>query len=59
MMSELLAVYDGDDRVGELDDRGSREVEAYVFIGEKRRSLGIFPNRIDAMRAIKPEGSAA
>jgi len=52
MVTELLAVYDGGERVGEIEDHGRRRVEVFVGVGKSRRSLGIFATRLDAMRAI-------
>ena len=53
-VSKLLAVYDGPERVGEIEDRGRQRVEAFVGIGKRRRSLGTFKTRLDAMRVIPP-----
>jgi hypothetical protein len=49
---DLLAVYDGAERVGELDDHGRRRVDAFAIVEAKRKHIGTFATRIEAMRAI-------
>jgi hypothetical protein len=49
-----LSVYDGGARVGELLDHGGDRVESFDANG---KLIGVFPNRIEAMRSISPAGS--
>jgi hypothetical protein len=47
-----LAVYDGRDCVGEIEERGGGRIVAYAIEQQGRVEIGKFANRIDAMRAI-------
>src|SRR5262249_54293869 len=53
----LLQVYDGQEHIGALDDRGDRDppegvVAFAVDVAGHWRELGAFPSRIEASRAI-------
>jgi hypothetical protein len=47
-----LSVYDGQQLIGEIEDRGRRTVIAYRFHQRRRMKVGTFPTRIEAMRAV-------
>jgi hypothetical protein len=47
-----LQVYDGQALIGEVEDHGRRNVVAFKFDGSCRVEIGIFPTRIEAMRAV-------
>ena len=47
-----LQIYDGQMLVGEVEDHGRGNVVAFKFEGSGRVEIGIFPTRIDAMRAV-------
>jgi hypothetical protein len=52
-MDQMAAVYDGMTKIGEIVDRGCHGVEVFVFLaGDKRRRLGIFPDRQAAICAL-------
>jgi hypothetical protein len=61
MSGGVLSVYDNKLKVGELHDRGPRQVEAFAIVGRgKRKSLGIFRSRQEAARAVdRPADDAA
>jgi hypothetical protein len=55
--AQPLAVYDGQKLVGEIEDRGRRNVIAFRIEGARRRiKVGVFPTRILAMRALSGAG---
>jgi hypothetical protein len=47
-----LQVYDGQMLVGEVEDHGRGNVVAFRFDDSDRVEIGIFPTRLDAMRAV-------
>jgi len=48
----LLSVYDGTLQVGEIEDHGRRRVLAFAIGKRGRVKIGIFANRLEAMRAV-------
>jgi hypothetical protein len=60
-----MIVYDGRTAIGEIVDAGHGKVKAYALTESGRVSLGSFPTRREAMRAISinqpggPEGPSA
>jgi hypothetical protein len=48
----LLSVYDGAVHIGDLKDCGKHGVVAYAIGKRGRIKIGIFANRIEAMRAV-------
>jgi hypothetical protein len=53
--AQLLAVYDGQTLIGQIDDHGRGSVAACAIRNDRRSTLGNFPNRAAAMRAIGRE----
>jgi hypothetical protein len=47
-----MIVYDGRTAIGEIVDAGPGKVKAYALTESGRISLGSFPTRREAMRAI-------
>jgi hypothetical protein len=54
-----LAVYDGCRFLGEVEDHGRGNVQAFLGAGDDRQPLGKFPTRRDAMRAVSSAAKAA
>jgi hypothetical protein len=53
---EPIQIYHGQLLVGEIEDYGRRNVMAFKFESSDRVEIGIFPTRLDAMRAVaKPK----
>jgi hypothetical protein len=53
-----IAIYDGQELRGELEDCGRRRVVAFKIDGAKRVKVGIFPDRRTALRAVVKPGEA-
>jgi hypothetical protein len=47
-----MAVYDGTHQLGEIEDHLREGVRAYLGVGRERKSLGTYPDRKSAMRAV-------
>jgi hypothetical protein len=47
-----LQVYDGQNLVGEIEDRGRGKVTAFRLRPKRRIKIGVFDDRTAAMRAI-------
>jgi hypothetical protein len=47
-----LAVYDGRDCIGEIEERGRGRIVAYAIDKRGRVEIGEFANRIDAVDAV-------
>jgi hypothetical protein len=47
-----MAVYDGQDCIGEIEERGRSRIVAYAIDKRGRIEIGEFANRIEAMRAV-------
>jgi hypothetical protein len=52
MSGDGMIVYDGRTAVGEIIDGGPGKVKAFLLTESGRVSLGSFPSRREAMRAI-------
>ena len=61
MNGATLSVYDNKLKIGELEDRGPRQVEAFAVVARGgRKSLGKSRNRKEAARALdRPADDAA
>jgi hypothetical protein len=53
-----MAVYDGTSMLGEIEDHATEGVRAYLGAGRGRRSLGTYPDRKTAMRAVSQAAGA-
>jgi len=50
--AKRMAVYDGQDCIGEIEERGRSRIVAYAIDKRGRIEIGEFANRIEAMRAV-------
>ena len=50
--AKRMAVYDGRDCIGEIEERGPNRIFAYAIDKRGRIEIGEFANRIEAMRAV-------
>ena len=55
----VMTVYDGTHPLGEIEDHGRNDVRAWRGVGDDRVSLGTYPDRKSAMRAIGAAATAA
>jgi hypothetical protein len=55
MSGDGMIVYDGRTAIGEIVDHGPGKVKAYSLTESGRVSLGSFPTRREAMRAISAQ----
>ena len=54
MSAAALSVYDDKHKLGEIEIRAPRQVEAFLIVRGRRKSLGIFSNRQEAAQALDP-----
>ena len=47
-----MIVYNGTSAEGEIEDHGRGDIRAFLGIGDERVSLGTYPDRKAAMRAV-------
>jgi hypothetical protein len=54
-----MVVYDGTRALGEIEDHGRSDIQAWLGVGDERVSLGTVPDRKAAMRAVSEAAQAA